>query len=109
ISGNRIFRNLSRLLADTPSADLSGFGAISLADVIDLAIRDNEITHNGTHTRGGVCGVFVLSGEAVEIARNKIVGNGPREPQHITSLHPHGGIWLHHVAPPTHAIEYENL
>lgn len=109
ISGNRISRNLSRLLADTPSADLSGFGAISLGDVIDLAIRDNEITHNGTHARGGVCGIFVLSGEAVEIARNKIVGNGPREPQRVTSLHPHGGIWLHHVAPPTHAIEYESL
>ncbi|MGE0397123.1 MAG: DUF6519 domain-containing protein [Kofleriaceae bacterium] len=102
IANNRITDNLSRQLADIPStgADPGGFGAISLPDVIQLVLRDNEIARNGSRTAGPQCGVFLLSGEGVEIARNRIVHNGPMQAQHIALTSPHGGIWIHTAAPP---------
>jgi hypothetical protein len=103
ITGNQIFTNLHRQLADVGGdlADLAGYGAISLADVNGLVIRDNEITRNGNDAAGGVCAIFVLSCEAVEIARNRIRGNGPSGPQHVTASMPHGGIWIGAASSPT--------
>ncbi len=100
ISGNRIFDNVARKQAviDDGMVALSGYGAVSLADVIDLVIRDNEIAGNGLRAVGGVTGVFVLSGEGVELSRNRIYGNGPVRPLQIAKGTPHGGVWLAHVA-----------
>ncbi len=99
ITENRIVHNVQRRLVQIPDElqDLNGYGAISLADVIELAIRDNVIANNGTGDSGAMCGVFVLFAEGVEISRNKIIANGPTQALRIAPRAPHGGIWLSSV------------
>ncbi len=99
ITGNRIVHNVQRRLVEIPDdlQDLNGYGAISLADVIELAIRDNVIANNGTGDSGAMCGVFVLFSEGTEISRNKIIANGPSQVLRFASRAPHGGIWLSSV------------
>ena len=103
ISGNRLFDNVTRTQAviDGGMVALSGYGAISLADVTDLIIRDNEIRGNGALAVGGVTGVFVLAAPGVELSRNKIYGNGPLRPLRIIPGTPHGGVWLAAVTAPS--------
>jgi hypothetical protein len=48
------------------------YGAISLADVSNLEIRDNQITDFGETPAADTCGIFLLHGEMVEISRNQI-------------------------------------
>jgi hypothetical protein len=109
ITGNQLFENVYRQVADlgTDLADMGGYGAISLADVNGLVIRDNEITRNGTQASGAVCAIFVLAAEAVEITRNRIRGNGPTSPQHVTATAPHGGIWINYVTPPSSELLFD--
>ena len=66
---------------------------------MNLVVRDNNITGNGTSSNGGVCGIFVLQAEGLELSRNRILDNGPTTPQHITYNTPRGGIWLAAVTP----------
>lgn len=82
IIGNEIRQCASRPPAPTPSAlvDQMGYGAVTLADVEDLVIRDNLIESNGANHQGAVCGVFVLSGTGVEISGNRLLGNGSPPP-----------------------------
>ena len=96
ITANRIVDNIGRAQAeiDGGMVALSGYGAISLADVSNLVVRDNEIAHNGAGAAGGVTGLFVLAGSDVEVSRNKIHDNGPLRPLRIVKGTPHGGIWL---------------
>lgn len=78
ITGNRIHRCLWRPLAEVDEKLLEavGYGAVAVADVTRLVIRENLIEGNGPDASEPVCGVFVLHGEAIEIAANRIVGNG---------------------------------
>ena len=82
-----------------------GYGAISLPDVQNLAIRDNTVTDFGYSPGAEVCGVFVLHGEGVEISRNVI-----RETRDLTAARTEiqgsyggmrGGIYLYLVTPTT--------
>lgn len=95
ITGNRMIENVARQQAeiDSTMAQLSGFGAVSLAYVNELTIRDNEIAHNGNNTTGAMVAIFVFHAEGAEISRNKIYSNGPSSAQHDANA-PHGGIWL---------------
>lgn len=58
--------------------DSMGYGGIALADVSDLAVRDNVIEQNGVNNPQPVCGIFILHGEGVQICGNRILGNGGR-------------------------------
>jgi len=78
IDSNEIKRCLTRPVAPATDVtiDAQGFGGIALADVDGLAIRQNIIEDNGSDYLDPICGVFVLHGEGVEIADNRIVNNG---------------------------------
>lgn len=85
----------------------SGFayGAISLADVENLVIRDNAITDFGATPGADVCGIFVLHGEMVEISRNQIRETRDWNADSIvgvtTSNQTRAGILMFLVTPPT--------
>ena len=78
IDDNEIRRCLSRPVASAGerSIETMGFGGISLADADGLTIRRNVIEDNGPDYLDPVCGIFMLHGEGVEIADNRIVNNG---------------------------------
>jgi hypothetical protein len=98
IDNNEIRRCLTRPVAPTGEADvaISGFGGISLADVDGLAIRRNVIEDNGADYLDPICGVFLLNGEGVEIADNRIINNGAptREPPASARPGRRGGIHI---------------
>jgi hypothetical protein len=73
ITANVIAKTMLRKMIDV-AATSSGYayGAISLADVENLMIRDNVISDFGVTPGANVCGIFVLHGEMVEISRNQI-------------------------------------
>jgi hypothetical protein len=73
ITANLIAHTMLRRMVDIDSS-YSGhaYGAISLSDVENLAIRDNTITNFGYTPGADVCGIFVLHGQMVEISRNQI-------------------------------------
>jgi hypothetical protein len=94
-----------RMQAFDSSQSKFGYGAISLPDVQNLAIRDNTITDFGYSPGAEVCGTFVLHGEGVEISRNVI-----RETRDLTTAPTElqgsyggmrGGIYLYLVTPIT--------
>jgi hypothetical protein len=59
------------------TSDFGAYGGISVADVEDLTIYDNNIVENGWSLDGApVCGIFVLQGAGIDICRNKIINNG---------------------------------
>lgn len=60
-----------------PAREVVGFGGIALADCIDLVVRDNLITENGSGHVDPVCGVFVLRVTGAFLSGNRISGNGP--------------------------------
>jgi Family of unknown function (DUF6519) len=73
ITSNVICRTLMRSMQPFESKRSKfGYGAISLPDVVNLIIRDNTITDFGVTPGAEVCGIFVLSGEGIEISRNQI-------------------------------------
>jgi hypothetical protein len=78
IRDNRLHNNLRTPFdaAMRAVAASRGLGGISLGLVDDLAITGNRIEGHGRSGADPVCGVFVQYGEAVEVARNVIVGNG---------------------------------
>lgn len=99
ITDNRIIDNIIRGTASVEGGSSFGYGAISLAEVSDLVILDNEIRDNGTRTRGQVCGICVQHGIGVEVSRNRIYNNGPTQSRTAPTL-PHGGVWLNKLVPP---------
>jgi hypothetical protein len=54
-------------------------GIVILEAVDDLSVRDNRITGNAGDARADAAGVYVARGSGVEIARNRIEGNGRAE------------------------------
>jgi hypothetical protein len=50
-----------------------GYGAICVADVVELVVNDNEIISTGSRLKDPACGIFVLHGEGIEISRNHII------------------------------------
>ncbi|MGA7339521.1 MAG: DUF6519 domain-containing protein [Terracidiphilus sp.] len=57
------------------SNDFLGYGAIALPSVEGLVIRDNVIDTFGQQPGLGVCGIYLLHGESVEISRNQVIDN----------------------------------
>ena len=104
IIGNDIRRCLRRTIApiSTGMLNSSGYGGISLADVEQLVIRDNLIADNGRDHLEPVCGIFVLHAEGMEISRNRILNNGPKnsEPASGAKIGLRGGIIVVHAATP---------
>lgn len=118
IQQNDIRRCLRRPILE-PSASLSfgiGYGGIALADVENLVIQDNVIRDSGSGPREPVCGVFVLHGEGVEIARNRILDNGftgenpdPAGGSAAPKRGYRGGIVLAYVLAPTRVTAIDDL
>lgn len=102
ITGNRIFDCVRRGTTEMDEGLITagGYGAISLGDVLDLVIEDNDIIGNGS-AGGPVCGIYVLAGSGVEISRNRIYGNGPARPLRFPNSYPHGGVWLTGLSSPS--------
>ena len=105
ITANVIARTmLRRTVAFNAKASSFAYGAISLADVENLMIRDNVIADFGYTPGAEICGIFVLHGQMVEISRNQI-----RETRDWTLASPpsvaapnavHAGIMMMLVTPP---------
>ena len=72
ILGNRI----EMCRGEKPSFSGTAGGIVILHDVEDLVVRDNRIEGNASDARGDSAGIFVARGAAIEIARNRIAGNG---------------------------------
>lgn len=73
ITANIISRTLMRRMQTFNAKESKfGYGAIGLADVQNLTIRDNTITDFGVTPGAEVCGIFLLHGEVIEISRNQI-------------------------------------
>jgi hypothetical protein len=73
ITANVIVLTMQRRMVDIGrSSSGYAYGAISLANVENLMIRDNIITDFGVTPGADVCGIFLLHGEMVEISRNQI-------------------------------------
>jgi hypothetical protein len=74
ITANTISGTLQNSLAPFEGdASLFGYGAICIPDVQNLIIRDNTVTDFGNLPGAQVCGIFVLNGEQIEIARNQVL------------------------------------
>ena len=74
ITANTILRSLLSTCA-IPQQGISifGYGAICVPDVLNIVIRDNNITDFGEQPGDDVCGIFILHGEMVEISRNHVL------------------------------------
>jgi len=82
------------------------YGAISVALVENLVIRDNAITNFGTEPGIKANGIFVLIGEMVEISRNQILEtrDWTQTTSNETTANPggiHGGIVIAIATPPS--------
>jgi hypothetical protein len=82
------------------------YGAISVASVENLVIRDNAITNFGSKPGIKANGIFVLIGEMVEISRNQILEtrDWTQTASSETTANPggvHGGIVIAIVTPPS--------
>ena len=69
----------STILTRIEMPELS-LGGIVLAAAADAQIRDNEISGNGTSDVLPVNGIFILCGDAIDVAGNRILDNGARAP-----------------------------
>lgn len=86
--------------------DVSAAGAVVLADVDDLVVRDNDIAGNGRRHTEPVCGVFALRSSGVVIERNRIIDNAP----FIATEEPmrpgwRGGVVLYRALPPSVTLD----
>jgi hypothetical protein len=80
------------------------YGAISIAFVENLVIRDNAITNFGAQPGIKANGIFVLIGEMVEISRNQILEtrDWTQSPQTTANSGGiHGGIIIAIATPPS--------
>ena len=82
------------------------YGAISVASVENLVIRDNAITNFGSKPGIKANGIFVLIGEMVEISRNQILEtrDWTQTSSSESTANPggvHGGIVIAIVTPPS--------
>ncbi len=100
ICENRIERCLNSNLQEIPEkfGSLMGYGGISLADTEAFVVRDNFIIDNGPDFLEPICGIFVLSGQGIEISRNHILNNGMRNQKELNAKTvkrgPRGGIYI---------------
>ena len=98
IECNRIRRCLRRAINPPPQAMqwMVAYGGIALARATDLRVCGNEIAGNGVDHLEPVCGVFAIMAEGVQLERNRILDNGPRndEPPENAKVGLRGGIWI---------------
>lgn len=88
---------------------LVAYGAICVPDVLNLIVRDNTITDFGASPGEGVCGIFVLHGEMVEISRNHVIETRDWTEEAREAAQTGGaraGIMLALVEPPTLTAAY---
>ena len=101
IDANVITRTLQR---EVINATGNGYGAICIPDVVNLSIRDNDITDFGAVPGAEVCGIFVLHGEQIEISRNQIKETRDWSAPPATAANNYGGmragILVYLVTPP---------
>ncbi len=96
ITRNCIAHCVQQLPAEitTPMLAQIGFGGIALADCENAMIRENRIENNGVSHIEPVCGIFILSGDKIEVSDNHILNNGPKVPNPNAEIRPghRGGI-----------------
>ncbi len=105
IAGNLIAGTVQDVITPSQASALSlGYGAIALADVQALTLRDNIITDFGILPGAQVCGIFLLMAEQIEISGNRVLetrdwANVPKPPASPTNT-PQGGIVVLLTTPP---------
>ena len=108
IIGNQIQYCLTRDLQATPDnmRNSMGYGAISLADVDNLKIYDNKLENNGPNHLLPICGIYLLTGEGVDISRNLIINNGAKTDESAENalLGARGGVFIQYVTSPKIAV-----
>ena len=79
VTDNRIRGCLQLAIPKLPAQlrEVTGFGAIALAEIADAVFRDNELDGNGRSHVDPVCGLFALRTSGVRIERNRILDNAP--------------------------------
>lgn len=109
ILGNTITGCLLRNLQQIPDemVDSSGYGAISLADVENAVINDNQLVDNGLSHLDPICGIYVLHGEGLDIFDNRILNNGRKTEQSTEDANqgPRAGIWVQFATAPKLIIQ----
>jgi len=109
IIGNHIEHCLLRNLASTPDEMLQsmGYGGISLADVENLIIRENNIVNNGPNYLLPICGIYLLHVEGADICDNRIVNNGAKteQPANDANQGSRAGIWIQFATSPKRIIQ----
>ncbi|MEM9446414.1 MAG: DUF6519 domain-containing protein [Verrucomicrobiota bacterium] len=112
IVGNDIRGCLRRKLSDTPEKmlDEMGYGGIALAWAYNLVIKGNLIEKNGRDYLDPVSGIFVLYGEGVEIASNRVLHNGEKKATSPKQAKQgkRGGITIANATPPMKPILFKD-
>ncbi|MFZ0420291.1 MAG: DUF6519 domain-containing protein [Candidatus Sulfotelmatobacter sp.] len=106
ITNNTICNTLQNTIAPFAEGNTGlGYGAICLPDVQNLILRDNTITDFGSVPGAQVCGIFIFSGEQVEISRNQVIEtrdwSGIPATTAAAISGAQGGIAINLVAPPS--------
>jgi hypothetical protein len=106
VSQNGISRTVLREFAavNPTTSTIFGYGAISVPDVQNLIVCDNQITDFGAQPGAGACGIFVLHGEMLEIGRNQVLETrdwNKASTAGQTSSGVHGGIIILLATPPS--------
>ncbi|HTJ46389.1 MAG TPA: DUF6519 domain-containing protein [Kofleriaceae bacterium] len=108
IEDNRIEGCLRLPIPELPATmeDVAGQGAITLADVEDLVVRDNDVVRNGKRHIDPICGVFALISTGLVVEHNRIADNAP----HVASkdrarIGWRGGVVVTRALPPSVEVE----
>lgn len=80
IQGNSIIWCAQQIPSEIPDRIVQylAYGGITLSSCDHCIIKENRIEDNGVSHFEPVCGVFISSGDRIEIADNHIINNGPR-------------------------------
>jgi hypothetical protein len=112
VEDNRIEGCLRLPIPQLPNAmlDVAAQGAITLADVEQVVIRDNDIVNNGKTSIDPICGVFALISSGILVERNRIVDNAPKIAGNDKPRAGwRGGVVLTRALPPSVAIQLPGL
>lgn len=102
IENNHIHDNLKRNqnAFSNSMVSIAALGGITLAEVVTGRFLNNRIEDNGNQGQNPVCGIYILIGQSIEIAHNRIVGNGAEHTQlqGVTAGY-RGGVLISSLAP----------
>jgi hypothetical protein len=76
---NKIVHCAQQIPSITRNSMFVGYGGVVMAVLERGAILDNLIQDCGKRSAEPICGIYIMSGDKLEISRNRILNNGPAE------------------------------